>query len=181
MALPGIAFVDIVGDDRIQAILDDPASFKLQRHPGRDAGRPDPRYGHFQRAVSLPHARSGVRRPACRAAPSLLMEEEARHVVGQKCVSLLVYDDESDAYTFDLSSGADYDRDLSPEARQVPLILALLQEPGRPARYALKRLAEDLFYVRSAQGAGVVLEQPLNVERASDQGVDFALADANFT
>ena len=113
-ALLGSAFIDIVGDDRIQAILNDSTNFNLRAIRAETLLDWIPDMGTYSAPCRCRMQNGVFRTPglATSGLPAELrhrfwMEEDAQRVVGQKYVGLLVYDDESDAYTFELSSGAD--------------------------------------------------------------------------
>ena len=109
-----IPFIDLIGDDRIQAILDDPANFNLRAvraetlqdwipDTGTYLSRPKCRMqnGIF-RTSGL--ARSGI--PA-ELRHRFWMKEDADRVVGRKFVGLLIYDSEGDDYSFEVIAGSD--------------------------------------------------------------------------
>ena len=112
--MEAIPFVDTIGDDRIQAILDDPANFNFRTvragtfqdwvpDTGTYLSRPSYRMqnGVF-RTVGL--ARSGV--PA-ELRHRFWMKDYTDRVVGRKHVGLLIYDSEADDYTFEVIAGSD--------------------------------------------------------------------------
>ena len=108
-----LSHIDIVGDDRIQAILDDSANFNLRAIRAETLLDWMPDLGQYA-APAICRSQNGVFRTpglAQSGLPAILRhrfskEEGAARVVGTKYVSLLVYDDEGDDYTFELSTGS---------------------------------------------------------------------------
>lgn len=111
--------VDIVGNNRIQEILEDPANFSLP------AGRAEviqdwiPNIGQKGMPFRCKHgvfrtdglARSGV--------PSLLRHrfferDEASRVIGEKYIGLLIYDSQEDDCAFELMAGSEYIGEIKP-------------------------------------------------------------------
>jgi hypothetical protein len=108
-----VPHVDIVGDDRIQAILDDPNNFNLRAIRAETVLDWIPDLGQYA-APAVCRSQNGLFRTPGLAQSGLpatlrhrfFMEEEAVRVVGTRYVGLLIYDSEDDDYTFELSAGS---------------------------------------------------------------------------
>ena len=108
-----LSHIDIVGDDRIQAILDDSANFNLRAIRAETLLDWMPDLGQYA-APAICRSQNGVFRSpglARSGLPGILrhrfwIEEEAARVVGKKYVGLLLYDHVGDNYTFELSTGS---------------------------------------------------------------------------
>ena len=108
-----VSHIDLVGDDRIQAILDDPDNFNLRAIRAETTLDWMPDLGQYA-APAVCRSQNGLFRTpglAQSGVPAIVrhrffMEEEADKVVGSKYVGLLIYDSERDDYVFELSAGS---------------------------------------------------------------------------
>jgi hypothetical protein len=106
--------VDIAGDDRLQAILDDPANFNLRAIRAETILDWIPDLGTYT-APSRCRMQHGLHRTpglAASGVPAVLRHrfwepEDAAAILVVKYIGLLIYDSADDDYTFELSSGAD--------------------------------------------------------------------------
>jgi len=108
-----VPHIDVVGDDRIQAILDDPVNFNLRAIRAETILDWVPDLGQYA-APAVCRSQNGVfRTPALAQSglPAILrhrfwIEEDVTSVVGTRYVGLLLYDSEGDDYIFELSAGS---------------------------------------------------------------------------
>ncbi len=109
-----VPHIDVVGDDRIQAILDDPRNFNLRAIRAETIAEWVPDLGTYL-AGNTCRSQNGVfRTPGLAASgiPATLRhrfwkEEDAARITGTRYIGLLIYDDENDDYTFEIMAGAD--------------------------------------------------------------------------
>ena len=132
-----LSHIDIVGDDRIQAILDDSANFNLRAIRAETLLDWMPDLGQYA-APAICRSQNGVFRTPSLAQsglPAILrhrfwLEEDAALVVGTKYVGLLLYDAEGDDYTFELSAGSVEIGALRPRRHDNRRHLIVIREPA---------------------------------------------------
>ena len=109
-----LPYVDIVGEDRLQAILDDTRNFNLRAIRAETILDWIPDLGTYT-SPSRCRSQNGLHRTPALAAsglPAVLRHrfwepEDSEQIVGTKYIGLLIYDSEEDDYTFELSAGSD--------------------------------------------------------------------------
>ncbi len=109
-----VPHVDVVGEDRLQAILDDTRNFNLRAFRAETILDWIPDLGTYT-APSRCRSQNGLHRTPGLAAsglPAVLRHrfwepEDREQIVGTRYIGLLIYDSEEDDYTFELSTGSD--------------------------------------------------------------------------
>ena len=105
---------DIVGEDRLQAILDDTRNFNLRAIRAETILDWIPDLGTYT-APSRCRSQNGLHRTpglADSGLPAVLRHrfwepEDAEQIMGRKYIGLLLYDSEEDDYVFELSTGSE--------------------------------------------------------------------------
>ena len=107
-----VPHVDVIGDDRIQEILDDSANYVLDAFDAEVIEGWEPNIG--QKAFPFRLGNGLFRSPslANSGIPVSLRHrfwapEEAERVIGKKYIGLLIYDSEEDDYVFSLKAGSE--------------------------------------------------------------------------
>src|SRR4051794_14956406 len=112
--MQNISFIDIIDDDRIQAILDDPANFNLQVLRAETLSEWIPDLGTYLAPCRCRQQNGIFRTPGLplSGAPAEMRhrfweKSDAERVVGHKYIGLLIYDAPDDDYIFEISAGSD--------------------------------------------------------------------------
>jgi hypothetical protein len=154
------SFVDIVGDDRLQAILDDPRNFNLRALRAETILDWIPDLGTYT-SPSRCRMQNGLHRTpglAASGVPAVLRHrfwepEDRAQIVGRKYIGLLIYDSDSDDYTFELSTGSDLIGALRPWRHDNRRHLLVYPEPvdilGGHIPFQVRALGTGLCYLES--------------------------------